>query len=197
MSVDVDVRDLVAAPGSTRRLAVREAVAGLSTGLADVPEDRPVQADLRLESLVEGILVTGEVQGSEVLSCARCLKPVDTPFRLQVQELFAPGVTSDDDEYPVVDGWIDLEPMLRDAILLAMPFAPLCRPDCRGLCERCGGDRNLGECRCEPAVDARWEALSGLALDGLDASDALDAAEDAQDAERGSAHATTTSTRPR
>jgi uncharacterized protein len=183
VSIDVDVRDLVVAPGSTRRLHVREAVAGLSTGLADVPEDRPVEADLRLESLVEGILVTGEVRGSEVLSCARCLKPVDTAFRLDVQELFAPDATPDDDEYPVVDGWIDLEPMLRDAILLAMPFAPLCRPDCRGLCERCGGDRNLDECRCGPEVDARWEALSGLALDAE------------QDPERGSAHATTTNGR--
>jgi len=191
MSVEIDARDLVAAPGTTRRIRVREAVAGLSTGLGGVPEDRPVEADLRLESLVEGILVRGEVRGSEVLSCARCLKPVDTPFRLDVQELFAPGATDDHDEYPVVDGWIDLEPMLRDAILLAMPFAPLCRPDCQGLCERCGGDRNLGECRCEPEVDARWEALAGLALEAPD-----DAADDALGAPAGTEHATTTNARP-
>jgi uncharacterized protein len=165
MSVTIDVRDLLAQPGSTRRMTVREPVAGMSSGLAAVPEDRPLEADLLLEGLVEGILVTGDVRGTEVLSCARCLSPVEEAFELHVQELFVPGATADDDEYPVEDGSIDLEPMLRDAIVLAMPFAPLCRPDCQGLCERCGGNRNLGECACGPATDSRWEALAGLDLD--------------------------------
>jgi uncharacterized protein len=165
MTLPVDVRDLIGHPGSVRRLTVREPVAGMSTAVAAVPEDRPVEASLLLESLVEGILVSGEVRGSEVLSCVRCLKPVETDVRLEVRELFAPGATADDDEYPVTDGSIDLEPMLRDAIVLAMPFAPLCRPDCQGLCERCGGDRNLDECRCEPEADARWAALAGLEID--------------------------------
>ena len=164
MSVIIDVRDLLAQPGSTRRTTVREPVPGMSAGLAAVPEDRPLEADLLLESLVEGILVTGDVRGTEVLSCARCLTPVEQAFELHVQELFVPGATADDDEYPVDEGAIDLEPMLRDAIVLAMPFAPLCGPDCQGLCERCGGNRNLGECACEPETDSRWEALARLDL---------------------------------
>jgi uncharacterized protein len=165
MTILVDVVDLLGSPGSTRRLSVREPVAGMSTAVAAIPEDRPVEATLLLESLVEGILVSGEVRGPELLSCARCLKPVEAELRLELRELFAPGATAEDDEYPVTDGSIDLEPMLRDAILLAMPFAPLCGPDCQGLCERCGGDRNLGECRCEPETDSRWAALAGLEIE--------------------------------
>jgi len=98
------------------------------------------------------------------LWCARCLKRFETPFEVEVEELFVPGARPEDDEYPVVEGFIDLEPMIRDAVILAMPFAPLCRPDCRGLCERCGGDRNMDECTCPPRSDPRWAPLMGLDL---------------------------------
>ena len=120
--------------------------------------------DLLLESVVEGILVTGPLVGSMLLTCARCLRPFQAEFRLDVQELFAPGAEQDDDEYPLEEGVLDLEPMIRDAVMLAMPFAPLCKPDCLGLCPRCGGDRNVGECRCPPEVDERWSPLLGLDL---------------------------------
>jgi uncharacterized protein len=158
----VDVRDLLRHPGASRRVVVREAIDGLATELVRVPEDRPVQADLLLESLVEGILATGRVSGTEVLSCARCLTPTESPFDTEVHELFAPGAAPQDDEYPVADGSIDLEPLVRDAVLLMVPFAPLCTPGCLGLCERCGGDRNLAECSCPPEADRRWEALATL-----------------------------------
>jgi uncharacterized protein len=54
--------------------------------------------------------------------------------------------------------------MIRDAVVPAMPFAPLCRPDCQGLCERCGGDRNSAECVCPPEIDSRWAPLASLRL---------------------------------
>src|ERR671919_489075 len=76
--------------------------------------------------------------------CARCLKPFEEEFRVEVRELFAPGASDEADQYPVTEGHIDLEPMVRDAMVLGMPFSPLCRPDCLGLCERCGGGRNPG-----------------------------------------------------
>jgi len=107
-------------------------------------------ADLLFESVVEGLLVSGNVQGLMVLSCARCLRPFESPFDLSVQELFAPGARPEDDEYPVEEGAVDLEPMIRDSVVLAMPFSPLCTPGCLGLCARCGGDRNTGECTCPP-----------------------------------------------
>jgi len=164
MTVVIDVRDLLASPGSSRPHRFDEQVEGLSTELARVPEDRPVQGDLLLENVIEGLLVSGPLSGLMTLSCARCLKPFEWGFTLEVHELFVAGATGQDDEYPLEDGAIDLEPMIRDAVLLAMPFAPLCRAECRGLCERCGGDRNLGECSCPPETDPRWSPLLDLNL---------------------------------
>jgi len=164
MTVVIDVRDLLASPGSSRPHRFDEQVEGLSTELARVPEDRPVQGDLLLENVIEGLLVSGPLSGLMTLSCARCLKPFEWGFTLEVHELFVAGATGQDDEYPLEDGTIDLEPMIRDAVLLAMPFAPLCRAECQGLCERCGGDRNLGECSCPPETDPRWSPLLDLNL---------------------------------
>jgi uncharacterized protein len=164
VSTVIDVRDLIGAPGSSRPVHVAEPIAGLAMQLASVAEDRRIGADLLLESVVEGIVVTGSVTGVMTLSCARCLKSFDQGFELGVQELFSVDVQPDQDEYPMEEGQLDLEPMIRDVVLLSMPFAPLCRPDCRGLCSRCGGDLNLGECRCPPEVDLRWAPLSDLNL---------------------------------
>jgi uncharacterized protein len=111
------------------------------------------------------VLVSGPLSGPMVLSCARCLKSFEADLRLELQELFVPRATVSDDEYPMEEGAIDIEPMIRDAVLLSMPFAPLCRPDCLGLCERCGGDRNLGECVCRRDVDPRWGPLIGIDLE--------------------------------
>jgi uncharacterized protein len=166
MPIEIDVRDLVARPGSSRSIPLAEQVPGLATELARVPEDRVLAAELLLESVVEGVLVSGPVEGIMVLRCARCLKAFDSGFRLEIHELFAPGEA--DDEYPLTDGFMDVEPMIRDAVMLAMPFAPLCRPECLGLCERCGGDRNLGECACPPEADARWSALLEFKIDESD-----------------------------
>ena len=164
MSTVVDVRDLVASPGASREVRVDQAIEGMTTQLAVVPDDRRIGAELLLESVVDGILVSGPVRVLVTLSCARCLKSFDRAFDLHVQELFAGEVRPGDDEYPLVEGHVDLEPMIRDAVLLAVPFAPLCRADCLGLCARCGGDLNLGECSCPPEIDPRWGPLSDLEL---------------------------------
>jgi uncharacterized protein len=156
----LDVRDLLRHPGSSREVRVSVRLADLDTELAHVPD--PVRVGVAVESIVEGLLATGTVSGTMRLVCARCLTPVDQPFSARVRDLFLPEASEDDDEYPVVDRTIDLEPMVRDAVVLGMPFSPLCRPECRGLCPRCGGDRNLGECHCGPEVDDRWAALSAL-----------------------------------
>lgn len=165
MTFVVDVRDLLEDPGSSRRLTVAEPVEALASAMATVPEGEPVRAQVLLESVVEGILVTGTVTGPLELTCARCLKQFRSEFGLDPVELFAPGATIEDDEYPIVEGFVDLEPMIHDAVLLAMPFAPLCRQECLGLCDRCGGDRNAGECSCPPEVDERWAPLLDLRLE--------------------------------
>jgi uncharacterized protein len=168
MTAVIDVRDLMGHPGSSRQVHLSETIPSLGTPVAVVPEDHPVAGDLLLESVVEGILVTGPLRGMMVLTCARCLKPFDGTFDLAVQELYASGAGVEDDEYPLIEGEIDLEPMIRDAVILAMPFAPLCRADCQGLCERCGGDRNLGECSCPPVVDIRWTPLLELNIEDME-----------------------------
>jgi len=164
MTTLIDVRDLITAPGSSRPVRLDEPIAGLATQLAAVGEDHRIGADLLLESVVDGIVVTGSVTGVMTLSCARCLKSFDQAFELRVQELFAMDVEPDQDEYPLAEGRLDLEPMIRDVVVLSMPFAPSCRPDCRGLCSRCGRDLNLGECTCPPDMDLRWAPLSDLNL---------------------------------
>jgi uncharacterized protein len=158
----IDVRDLLQNPGSARTVRVHEAVPDLRTELAGVPEDEPIDGALTLESVVEGIYATGSVAGRVSYRCARCLKEFDGGFDVQMNGLFVREPTPDDDYALEPDLTLDPGPMVRDAVVLEMPFSPLCSPDCLGLCERCGGDRNLGECSCTESIDPRWSALEGL-----------------------------------
>lgn len=160
----VDVRDLLAEPGASRQMTLDQRFGDLRTELATVTPELPVRVEILLESVVEGILASGPLSGRMAYRCARCLKDFSDGFRVEVRELFAHGVATDDDEYPIREGHIDLEPMVRDAVLLSIPFSPLCRSDCRGLCPRCGEDLNLGECTCGPEVDPRWSVLDRLDL---------------------------------
>jgi DUF177 domain-containing protein len=161
----IDVRDLLDRPGSAKRVHVDEPVEGLETGLAAVDTREPIEGDLTLESVVEGVFVTGSVGGRMTMRCARCLKEFESDFDVAMNELYVREPGPEDDYALADDLTLDPEPMVRDAVVLQMPFSPLCRPDCLGLCERCGGDRNLGECTCEAEVDPRWSALEALFSD--------------------------------
>jgi uncharacterized protein len=161
----LDVRDLLDTPGASRRVTMEEPFEDLATELVRVPADDPVRIEVVIESVVEGLVVSGPLSGRMSYRCARCLKDFSGGFRYEVEEVFSPGARAEDERYPIADGHIDLEPMVRDAVMPAMPFSPLCREDCLGLCERCGGDRNLGECSCGPETDPRWAPLGGLRLD--------------------------------
>ncbi len=158
----MDVRDLIGHPGISRLSHVGGTLEDLGTEVATLKTDEPVQGDLLLESVVEGILVTGHLDGTFALRCARCLKDFEQPIRVDVHELFSTAPEPDDEDvYPLdVEGWLDPEQMVRDALGLELPFSPLHSPDCQGLCSVCGGDRNLGECLGDhPEVDPRWADL--------------------------------------
>jgi DUF177 domain-containing protein len=164
----IDVTDLMGRPGASRIHALHGTLEGLGTEVAVVPEDAPIEGDLLLESVVEGVLVTGRLSGTRHLVCARCLKEFDEPFAVSLAEMFIPEPEEEGDEYPMDPaGFLDPEQMVRDAVGVELPFSPLCKPDCLGLCPVCGGDRNLGQdeggCEGEHAVpDPRWAELETL-----------------------------------
>jgi uncharacterized protein len=161
----IDVRDLLEHPGSSRTVHVAEAVPGLRTELAGVPDDEPVAGELTLESVVEGIYVTGSVGARASFCCARCLREFDRELDVSMSELYVRDPGPEDDYVLDPDLTLDPEPMVRDAVVLEFPFSPLCRPGCLGLCPRCGGDRNLGECTCTEPIDPRWAALERFTED--------------------------------
>jgi uncharacterized protein len=164
----IDVHDLLGHPGASLRHDVLGTIEGLSTELVAVPDQAPLGGSLLLESVVEGILVSGSITGTWMVRCARCLTERSQPFTVEVSELFASDVPDDadrdegDDRYPLADDALDLDQLVRDTVGVEMPFAPLCQPECRGLCEICGGNRNLNECPGHETVDPRFAVLADL-----------------------------------
>ena len=139
---------------------------GFGLELVGVPAGAQLFLDLRLESVMEGVLVSGTVTTKVVGECARCLGPIDGEVVADVQELFAyPDSatleTTSEDEVSRLEGdYLDLEPATRDAVLLALPLIPLCREDCPGLCAGCG-ERwdDLPPEHSHDQADPRWAAL--------------------------------------
>jgi len=124
----LDVADLVGHPGASRAHDVVGTLDGLASELVRVPDEAPIRAEVLLESVIEGILVSGEVTGTWTVSCARCLTPGDGTFRARLSELCTTDALEDDDTYPFdPELGLDLGQMLRDAIGIEMPFAPLAR----------------------------------------------------------------------
>lgn len=150
------------------------APADIAVPLIGVPEGDPIRLDLQLFPLDEGILVQGSVRTTAVGQCSRCLREVrlqmdeelaDLVFYPERQaELVADGDEEAADMPVVVDERVDIEPLLRDALVLAMPLSPLCRPDCQGLCPECGErwDELPGD-HAHEFLDPRFSALDALA----------------------------------
>jgi DUF177 domain-containing protein len=145
---------------------VRAPLDDLATPVASVPPDRPVTVDAEIESVVEGLLVSGTVRATAVVGCVRCLRDLDHELEVEVRELFALEPGDDEDEgYAVLpDDRLPLDTMARDALVLAFPAFPLCRPDCAGLCPVCGADRNAMDCGHGGTedIDPRWAGLADL-----------------------------------
>jgi uncharacterized protein len=140
--------------------------AGLELDVIGIPQGNELALDVRLESVVEGVLASGTATAPLAGQCARCLDPVVDRLEVDVTELFAyPDTVTDESTEPgevsrVVDDLVDLEPVVRDAVLLALPQAPLCREDCPGLCPECGEKRvELGTDHRHETIDPRWAVL--------------------------------------
>lgn len=166
----LDTHELGRRPGTQRAVELTvPAPEQLGVELLRVPADSDIELALRLEAVMEGVLVTGTAVMSVTGECARCLAPVDDELVVDLQELFVyPGSDSQDDEAArLEDDLLDLEPVLRDAVVPALPFSPHCTPDCPGLCVQCGA--RLAEDPQhvhETAIDPRWESLRDLAAGG-------------------------------
>jgi uncharacterized protein len=166
----LDTRELPRRPGALRTLQrVVPAPADLGLELIGVPEGADLSLDLRLESVSEGVLVSGTVTGPMEGECGRCLRPITGSLAVTIQELYAyahstTDETTDEDEVGRMQGdLIDLEPALRDAVVLALPTNPLCREDCPGLCPECGVHwDDLPADHSHQQVDPRWAGLSQL-----------------------------------
>ena len=151
-------------PGNARPVVESVALGGLSAGAAEIAPGTPVDLDLVLERVPEGIVVRGTLATVWSAACSRCLEPVTGEISVHVDELFETAPL-EGETYPLEDDVIDLEPMVRDALLLELPLVPLCRADCAGLCATCGVNHNVASCDCatdEP--DPRWAALRSLEI---------------------------------
>ncbi len=165
-----DVRDL--GPGSARTLTRRaEAPQDMGVELARIPAGADLELGVQLEGVTEGVLVTATVAAPLAAECARCLEPFTSATKVRFQELFVlpqdtAGVEEEDSYLLDGSGLLDLEPALRDAMVLDLPLAPLCEEGCRGLCAECGV--RLAEA--EPGhghyqADGRWAALKSFRAD--------------------------------
>lgn len=162
----IPVRDLVHRPGEMREHSLEApSPAKWGEGLVSVAEREPVVVDVRLESVHEGILASGSVDTEYTGICGRCLTDIAEPLEVEFQELFAyPG--QEETDFEVQDDHVDLETLVREAVVLALPFQPVCQPDCPGL-DPATGERLAENAGSEQRVplDPRWAALQDFTTD--------------------------------
>ncbi len=140
----------------------------------DIRLTEPAEVRGRIKRSGKEVELRGELHAKIEAACSRCLQPVELPIQAEFAERFVPAVSwraeeqhelrEEDLNLAVFDGEaIELNDLVREEILLAMPSHVLCRDDCKGLCPICGIDRNTGSCRCESAEgDSRWQKLKEL-----------------------------------
>ncbi len=167
-----DTRELVRSPGAMRTVnCTVQTPSVIGTEVIAIPEQAPVTLHMRMESVVEGVLATVDVRADASGQCARCLDDVGLAVDVTVQELFAypnradhrvevGDTEQDEDGYRLTHDLLDLEPMVRDAVVTSLPFQPLCRSDCPGLCAQCGARLEDDPNHAHQNIDPRWSALA-------------------------------------
>jgi uncharacterized protein len=159
----IDTHELGRRPGTERTYDLTvPAPAELGVDLIGVPEGSDIAIELRLEAVMDGVLATGTSTVHLVGECVRCLTEIQDDAVVDFQELYLYADASEE-ELQLEGDLLDLEPVLRDAVVLALPINPVCDPECPGLCPECGArladdpDHTHGE-----AIDPRWAALSQM-----------------------------------
>jgi len=159
--------------GTSRQYDLYEEIRDLDPALEPL---LPLEGTVTLMRTSQGVLATGRLRTRLQAECRRCLEPFQADVEFDLEEEFLPVVRIGDapvesvspeeiDEALLIDSdhILDLSEVIRQALWLALPEKGLCRPDCAGLCPRCGGNRNLEECQCDAApIDPRWAALQAM-----------------------------------
>jgi uncharacterized protein len=164
----VGITELRRRPGTQRDVTLATTVPDLAITTARVPAGAEVEVDAVLEAVEGGITVGGHVVAPWEGECRRCLEPVSGTLDVELHEVFENDPT-DGETYPIEGEDVDLEPVVRDAVLLNLPLAPLCREDCAGPAPEefpavVAGEDDADDAG-EPARDPRWAALDELHLD--------------------------------
>ena len=171
-----NIRDLINRPGEMReRERTLEVPDQLGEALARIPAGEQLDLAVRLESVHEGILVSGTADAEYAGVCGRCLIDITRPVEVEFQELFAyPG--EEETDFEVQDDHVDLETLVRDAAVLALPFQPVCQPDCPGLDPKTGERLTVSTGTEQVApIDPRWSALQNITdQDGTEESRAAE-----------------------
>ena len=160
---DIPVHELTRKPGHTVTLQLDfELDEPMGQGVASVPSGEKIEVDLRLESIHEGVLATGEVFTKAASLCSRCLEPLELAVEVDFQELFAYSLEQEDD-FLIQDEKINLEQAITDAVVLSLPFKPVCSEDCLGLCSECGLNLSQDPNHVhEASIDSRWSGLESF-----------------------------------
>jgi uncharacterized protein len=168
-AMTIDITRLGRRPGAM--VTLRDTVPSpsrIGLDMISIQQGAPLELDLRVESVSEGVLVTGTVAGPTVGECVRCLSAVNGRVQVGLTELFAyPGstteaTTEEDEVGHIVDDKIDLEQSVIDAVGLELPFSPVCSPDCPGLCPECGVALGSEPGHDHDRVDPRWAKLTQM-----------------------------------
>jgi uncharacterized protein len=158
-----------------RGMPMRDAVADAPAGEGAL--------DVHVYGEGENVHASGHMRGHVVVACGRCLGPAAVPIDEEVHATWMPAaaleaLAADDEQseegveleaedldvYPFDGEAVDLEPLIKEQLVLAVPYAPLCREDCKGLCPQCGINRNTETCTCAEPVDPRFASLKALKL---------------------------------
>lgn len=185
----VNATELARQPGTQRHVGATVSLADLD--VVDPRVSGDVDVEVTATSTLDDIEITGTLRVAWADQCARCLRPIERPLVVDVAERYAEprqdpssdvrtdprGLAGPDDPeaFPILNGQIDLAPMVREEVLLHIPDAPRCRDDCAGLCPVCGADQREGRCGCDTTVrDERWAALDALRAEMVHESDSSD-----------------------
>ena len=159
----IPVKSLMHKPGTSETLSTEiPAPTHYGEAVCVVEEGAPLHLMVLLESVHEGILVSGTVDTSAKAECVRCLDPMTVPIQASIQELFA-YLPDDSYDYQVVQDEIDLDQVVRDQVVVELPFQPVCSPSCPGLDPETGEKRDAESTEADTTrIDPRWSKLQDV-----------------------------------